>query len=1568
MSAPILRAMLLAAGLCASLARAQAQTEAEAQPLASAPQVAVAAAAFPAELRFAREPLAEHVRLLLREAAVEVAPEAELRARLASAREADVASTCGLVSLAAADGAAKVVLVDLRGTERGIDVALRVYEPLACALESAARAPGSGRKLGAALDDALARILPTLGGSPDLLPAGGLSLPQLAAEARALANLERAELTRAWRALEGDRSALAAALRARIERAAAARETPAAERVRLNTARGEATPNDVAARQVLMQAARALAGEPADARVLLAAGELQLARGDAGEARRYLEKAIELAPDNADAQQSLGRACALLGDDAAARARFERATKLDPESSRALEELAQLDAHEPARRAAALLRAGERASSAWDEPGALRAFAKAAQLDPKSAPVVKEREATLYARLGDAEKARASFQAAIDADAPTAARALGVARASRALGDTGRAEAGFRQALELDPQSGEAALALGVIYTDSGRLAEARPLLERAVALAPRDADARCGLAVVLHQAGESDAALALLRDDALAGGPTSRALQTRALILRAGGDAAGARAELSRAVELDPVDASLRGELAAAYELLGDGEAAGLERKHATLLARAEPPSPSEDGATGALPADASASDRPVDARIAELIQSFGAIESETGRVALVGVADRQDYAADPLACVLAPIACLWPNVPDRAALDRALAEAIGAHYAPIPPKELDRALDGLANRSLVAQLLAFERKSSLDADSVSDLNVSLDSDALFLARVEREPDESVDPSARCGGTTPWRLELRQLSGRTPYSTRILGNALCIEASGDYSRWNRVTLGLLGAICAVLLFQLVRGWGSVTVTVNLPPDTRALFSISLSRRARKPQAAKSQRNKERAKSLIEDGLRRLNRYERVLRQGSPVEFTWIPARLRAYYVTVRGPLVNSTTGELIGDFLEEQLVRVRRSKHSAVKFDMRPKETVLEITVSGADKSAGAVALALKGVPTSLRYANDGGVFLYLQPGKHTLLVGAGDRLMEKLFEVRSYDTLKMHLEIGRISDWLFTGSKSAVTAYLEGDPARAADELQRAGEEKSANKLRAKLLRAKAQSEAAPVAAAPTPAAVHAVPRDPNEVVAQAESAPDPQSAGALFESAGEFADAADAYRAAGDLAAAARAYERAGDMRSAIDCAKQISDDEYLLSLYEKNGDSFEAGELAHKARQTIRAIHAFAQVDRIDSNYKLACQRLVELHTERKQIPQALEKLEELIELEGGEQAPLPLRAVLARMLEQAGRGADALPVWESIEARDAAFQDASARVASLRAKHRAPSATSGAATAPSLQGDAPPAAAVGAGPAEGSESRYEILEELGRGAMGVVYRARDTRLGRVVALKRVTDNLRGHPTAIAFFEREARAAAALSHPNIVVVYDAGQENGHYFITMEHLQGTTLEQIVAQRGPMSAQIVASLGMQVCAGLHYAHTNKIIHRDIKTANLFFTRERIVKIMDFGLAKMVEEVRKGATMISGTPYYMAPEQALGENVDHRADLYALGVTFWNLLTNAYPFSSGDITFHHRNTPAPDVRTRAPEVPAEMAALIAKLMAKRPDARFQSASELSHALQPLTG
>jgi serine/threonine protein kinase len=243
-------------------------------------------------------------------------------------------------------------------------------------------------------------------------------------------------------------------------------------------------------------------------------------------------------------------------------------------------------------------------------------------------------------------------------------------------------------------------------------------------------------------------------------------------------------------------------------------------------------------------------------------------------------------------------------------------------------------------------------------------------------------------------------------------------------------------------------------------------------------------------------------------------------------------------------------------------------------------------------------------------------------------------------------------------------------------------------------------------------------------------------------------------------------------------------------------------------------------------------------------------------------------------------------------------------------------------------------------------------------------MGVVFKARDRRLGRIVALKRLPENLRNHPTAVRLFLREARAAAALNHRNIVTLYDADQEGDVYFLTMEFLDGFPLHEILAKRGKLSPRDVARIGGQAAVGLEYAHSHGVVHRDIKTSNLFFTRDKIVKIMDFGLAKMTEEVRRAATVVGGTPYYMAPEQAAGQDVDHRADLYAFGVTLYELLAGEVPFRQGDIARHHRETPVPDPLAKAPDAPAELVELIHALMAKAPEDRPGSAGDVAARLQ----
>lgn len=257
-------------------------------------------------------------------------------------------------------------------------------------------------------------------------------------------------------------------------------------------------------------------------------------------------------------------------------------------------------------------------------------------------------------------------------------------------------------------------------------------------------------------------------------------------------------------------------------------------------------------------------------------------------------------------------------------------------------------------------------------------------------------------------------------------------------------------------------------------------------------------------------------------------------------------------------------------------------------------------------------------------------------------------------------------------------------------------------------------------------------------------------------------------------------------------------------------------------------------------------------------------------------------------------------------------------------------------------------------------------RYQLIREIGRGGMGVVYQAHDKRLDRIVALKRLPENLQAHPRAVQLLLREARSAARLNHPHIVTVYDVDHEDGAYFLTMEYLDGQPLSTLLHRRGRFSPAEAAWLGRQAAVGLAFAHERQIVHRDVKTANLFLTRDRVLKIMDFGLAKMIEAVRRRATRIGGTPDYMAPEQTLGLEVDGRADLYALGVTLFELLSGAVPFTDGDSMRHHRETPPPDLRERAPGVPEALAALVDRLLAKKPDERPASAAEVAERLRAI--
>src|SRR3954462_4272778 len=264
-------------------------------------------------------------------------------------------------------------------------------------------------------------------------------------------------------------------------------------------------------------------------------------------------------------------------------------------------------------------------------------------------------------------------------------------------------------------------------------------------------------------------------------------------------------------------------------------------------------------------------------------------------------------------------------------------------------------------------------------------------------------------------------------------------------------------------------------------------------------------------------------------------------------------------------------------------------------------------------------------------------------------------------------------------------------------------------------------------------------------------------------------------------------------------------------------------------------------------------------------------------------------------------------------------------------------------------------------------------RYEIGGVLGRGGMAEGHRGRDLRLGREVAVKVLRQDLARDPSSQVRFRREAQAAASLNHPAIVAVYDTGEDRTPQgatpYIVMEYVEGETLRDVLRREGRLSPERAMSLTADICAALDFSHRNGIVHRDVKPGNGMITPQGTVKVMDFGIARAVSDsaaMMTSTAAVIGTAQYLSPEQARGEGVDARSDVYSVGCMLYELVTGAPPFTGDSpvaVAYQHVREDPRLPSSINPRIPPELDAIVLKSMSKNPANRYQSAAEMRNAL-----
>ena len=262
-------------------------------------------------------------------------------------------------------------------------------------------------------------------------------------------------------------------------------------------------------------------------------------------------------------------------------------------------------------------------------------------------------------------------------------------------------------------------------------------------------------------------------------------------------------------------------------------------------------------------------------------------------------------------------------------------------------------------------------------------------------------------------------------------------------------------------------------------------------------------------------------------------------------------------------------------------------------------------------------------------------------------------------------------------------------------------------------------------------------------------------------------------------------------------------------------------------------------------------------------------------------------------------------------------------------------------------------------------------RYELIAQQGSGGMSVIYKALDRMLGRMVAVKILRPNLTKDPAFLDKFQQEARSVAMMSHPNIVTVHDVGSDGATHYIVMEMIEGDDLKKLIKARGGLPFDKALDFGIQICAGLGFAHRSQLVHADVKPQNILINRDGVLKVTDFGIAQAFTDTmtQTRSDVVWGSPHYFAPEQARGERPTPAADVYSIGIVLFEMFTGRLPYvgsSQRELALAHIQGDIPRIKDFKDGLPADLSNVIAKVMSKRPNDRYKHADQLGHILQQV--